>query len=172
MTTTMPSTATYLADNVRNCLGYGQMLLAGIPADQFSHMPHPNMNHPAFCVGHLSIYPNQTLELLGVPEHRVEIPPSYSELFEMDVKCVEQDGRYPEKDELVGYYTAAYEAAIAGLGAVDESVFARETDFEGRFKQMCPTVGSTMAFMLLAHHMVHLGQISAWRRAIGMGSAM
>jgi hypothetical protein len=37
---------------------------------------------------------------------------------------------------------------------------------------MCPTIGAVANFLLSAHHMMHLGQVSAWRRAVGLGSVL
>jgi hypothetical protein len=33
-----------------------------------------------------------------------------------------------------------------------------------------PTVGAAVNFMLGGHLQMHLGQVSAWRRAMGLGS--
>jgi uncharacterized damage-inducible protein DinB len=35
-----------------------------------------------------------------------------------------------------------------------------------------PTVGDQMVFMMTAHEMDHLGQMAAWRRAMGLPPAM
>ena len=34
-----------------------------------------------------------------------------------------------------------------------------------------PTVGSMVVFIMTSHEMDHLGQVAAWRRAAGLGSA-
>ena len=55
----MPTVMTPLTDSIVRCCrvatSYGESLLGDIPEDQFAHMPHPTMNHPAFCIGHLSV---------------------------------------------------------------------------------------------------------------------
>jgi len=40
----------------------------------------------------------------------------------------------------------------------------------GRMSEMFPTMGSAVMFMCGSHMQMHLGQISAWRRVMGMGS--
>ena len=35
-----------------------------------------------------------------------------------------------------------------------------------------PTVGDFVIFLMTAHEMDHLGQIAAWRRAMGLGAAV
>jgi hypothetical protein len=38
-------------------------------------------------------------------------------------------------------------------------------------KQLFPTLGSVQTFYCGGHMMMHLGQMSAWRRMEGLGSA-
>jgi hypothetical protein len=42
----------------------------------------------------------------------------------------------------------------------------------GRMSEMLPTLGAAMMFMCGSHLQMHLGQVSSWRRAMGLGSAM
>ncbi|MBZ0172257.1 MAG: hypothetical protein K8E66_07760, partial [Phycisphaerales bacterium] len=42
---------------------------------------------------------------------------------------------------------------------------------EGRIGEVFPTLSQLTNFILLGHSMMHLGQMSTWRRAIGLGSA-
>lgn len=171
MTTTASPAIEYFAHCLNITLGYAERVLDGIPADTFAHMPHPGMNHPAFCIGHLSLYPARILTMLGRPELAVE-KPGWAELFQAGVACVEQDGRYPGKDELIAHYFEGYRTVGAILPEVTEQTLQQPNPIEGRMKELLPTAGAMVNFMLNNHQMVHLGQISAWRRAMGMGSAM
>ncbi len=170
MAVTANVTAEILSAPLRLTLSYAERLLKDIPAGRFAHMPHPMMNHPAFCIGHLSLYPNQVLRMLGEDELLVE-KDGWDALFKAGVACVEQDGRYPEKNEIAAHYFERYQTVLAALGDIDESVFARENPAEGRMKTFFLTIGSAANFYLNNHHMSHLGQISAWRRAVGLGPA-
>jgi hypothetical protein len=166
-----PRITDYITDCLNLALGYGQMLVKDIPPDTFAHMPHPKMNHPAFCIGHLSIYPDRMFQFIGRGDLARERA-NYLPLFQAGAECVEQEGRYPPKDELVSYYVERYKALAEILRDVDEEVLQRPNPREGRFREMCPTVGSAVNFLAGAHHMSHLGQISAWRRAVGLPPAM
>jgi hypothetical protein len=163
--------ADIMLHGMKRSLAYGELLLKDIPADKFAHMPHPTLNHPAFIIGHLSIYPNRLFTMLGRKE-LVKEKAGYPELFQAGVACVEQDGRYPKKDEIVAYYVERYTAIGNLLPTLDDEVFSRENPMEGRIKEMFPQLGLAFNFMLNNHHMMHLGQVSAWRRCIGLGSAM
>jgi hypothetical protein len=170
-TAARPRTADYIVVPLRRAIGFGELLVKDIPASQFAHMPHPTMNHPAFCIGHLSLYPNRIFTVIGQPELIVE-KRGFTELFQAGVKCIEQDGRYPAKDEIVAYYLERYHAAAAVVANLPDEVFQRENPLEGRLKEIFPLVGIAVNFLLNNHHMMHLGQVSAWRRAVGLGSVM
>lgn len=171
--TAAPSTRTveYIVPCMRRAIGYAEKLVKDIPAEQFSHMPHPTMNHPAFCMGHLSLYPNRAFLIISQPK-LVKEKPGYPELFQAGAACVEQDGRYPHKDEIVGYFMERYNAAVNALAELPDEVLQRENPLEGRMREIFPLVGIAINFLMNNHCMMHLGQISAWRRAVGLGSVM
>lgn len=171
MSSENPSTTDYLADCLQVCLGYGNLLVADIPAGQFTTMPHPKMNHPAFILGHVTLTANGALEMLGRPEKAVT-PDGYPALFEMGAECKAEAGLYPSKDDLVGLYVQQHEAALEALRQAPDDLFQRENPASGRFKEMFPTVGGALNFLVNCHHMSHLGQISFWRRAVGLDSVL
>lgn len=171
VTAISPTTAEYFTRCLRRTIGFAELLVKDVPADKFAHKPHPTMNHPAFCIGHLSLYPNRAFTILDKPEMAV-VKPGYPELFQAGTLCVEQDGRYPPKDEIVAYYLERYTAIAEFLPQLSDEVFARENPLEGRMKEIFPLVGIAVNFLLNNHHMMHLGQLSAWRRAMGLGSVM
>ena len=169
--TTTPCTTDFIAHGLTLSLGYARALSEGIDADQFAHIPIPGLNHPAFCFGHLALYPNRMFGFMGMHEHQIEFPFD-EELFAMGAECVEQDGRYPERDVIMNTFFKGYEHLLEVLPSVEHSVLERELPLEGRLKQMFPYVGSAIGFMAGPHVMVHLGQVSMWRRAMGMGPCM
>jgi len=168
---TTPRISDLLLHGLKRSLGYGELLLKDIPADKFAHMPHPTLNHPAFNFGHLSIYPNRLLTMIGRAD-LVKEKPGYFELFQAGSCCVEKAGHYPAKDEIAGYYVERYSAIAKLLPTLNDGIFDGENPMEGRMKEMFPQIGLAFNFLLNNHHMMHLGQVSAWRRCVGMGSAM
>lgn len=173
MTTAAPVSTTIgpmIASSLALSLRYGEDLIKSIPAARYCEMPTKDMNHPAFCVGHLAIYANRVLEMVGRADLKVSMPFG-DEHFKNGAPCVAQDGRYPAKDVIEGTFFSGWRAVHAALPTVDDAVFARENPAEGRFKEMFPTVGDAVNFLCGGHNMMHLGQISTWRRAAGLGSA-
>ncbi len=161
-----------IAEHLTHCLrvtiSYGETLTTNIPAEDFAHIPHPGMNHPAFCLGHLSLYPNELLRLLGRKEHIVD-KPDFVPLFQAGTQCVEQDGRYPPKHDITRFYFDRHHVLCDALADVgDKLPGLMQGCPHSPFKRWFPTIGATLIYYLNNHHMQHLGQISAWRRVMGL----
>lgn len=160
-------------------LRYAEMLLKDVKAADFARFPAPggkpiNTNHPAFVYGHLAMYPQRAMEMLGRPKGVAATPAEWDGLFKAGVECKDDPtGKiYPPMEKLVSFHKAAYEAAIAAISGASDSQLSAANPVEGRMKEMFPTVGAMCSFIIAAHPMSHYGQVSAWRRCMGLGSAM
>lgn len=156
-----------IAQNLQRGLWYANSLAEDIPADKFTAMPHPNMNHPAWCYGHLAIYPDRMLTLLGYPQLAQENQ-KYRELFADGTDCLDDHALYPAKNEILTTFNDRHKALVTILPEVDNAVMDQPVLIES-YKDKFPTIGHMFIFIMSAHFMSHLGQISAWRRAIGLG---
>ena len=160
-----------IATPAERTVGYAHALLDPIPDAVFAHLAHPEINHPAFVVGHLSLYLNACLDLLGRSDLAMPFP--FDEAtFKDGAPCVEQDGRYPAKDALLAYFFGHFATVLKAVEETPAERFAMENPMEGRMKEYFPTIGIAINFLLNNHVMMHLGQVSAWRRLMGLGSAM
>ena len=113
----------YMAVPAQLTFEYGLMLAKDIPAEKFAHMPHPSMNHAAFNYGHLAIYPNRILMLLGRNDLIVDNPRFTELLGERGVLVWEADGRvrysahlYNDSEDVERAIEAS-RYAVATLGA-------------------------------------------------------
>src|SRR5262245_44302455 len=129
-TSAPPAIAQYFLGCLNRAINYGKLLSDDIPPAKFAHMPHPKMNHPAFCFGHLSLYPNRVFTVLSRPELIVPND-EFTKLFQANTECVDQDGRYPAKDEILAYYFERYNAAAKALPTIPDEAFARDNPLEG-----------------------------------------
>ena len=121
------------------------------------------MNHPAWILSHLNAYaPLASAMLLGKP---VEDPIDHP--FGRKSAPVNDAGAYPGRDELVGEYLRLHDAAHAALESADAEVFSGPAPLE-RWRAMHPTVGDMLTTLMVKHESMHLGQLSAWRRAMGL----
>ncbi|MFG0305449.1 MAG: hypothetical protein ACF8Q5_04465 [Phycisphaerales bacterium JB040] len=178
MTTTQASTVTNLIDAAKLGFGLAEALAKDIPADRFARQlsvdgKPVNANHPAYCYGHLAIYPIRIIGFLGGDGDSVAAPEHWNDLFKMGAECHDDpDGSiYPAKDELVERVRSGYGAVLEQLAVTDESLFAQPFPDE-KMRERFPTIGMTVTFMLTSHFMFHLGQVSTWRRCMGLGPVM
>ena len=167
-----------IAPGARLGLMYAERLLAGVAPDTYARFARPGgvvvkSNHPAFVLGHLSIYPARVMQYLKLPPGPTAFPPHYESLFKFGVEC--QDDldckAYPPLPELKTRYFESYKAAIAAVETASDEAFDPPNPAEGRMRDLFPTIGAAINFYLIGHVQVHLGQLSAWRRGMGLPPA-
>jgi hypothetical protein len=163
-----------IADSLELGLGYAERLLEGVEADDFGRFASTGRvaiqsNHPAFIFGHLSLYAPQVIANLGKPTP--EVPDGFTELFSKDATC-QDDGSgelYPAQDQITSFFFAGYRVAVEALRGADNGPLEIANPTGGRMTELFPTVGSMLAFYCGGHFMMHMGQLSAWRRMKGLG---
>ncbi|MEO1129763.1 MAG: DinB family protein [Planctomycetota bacterium] len=161
-----------ITPGARITLQYGDVLASDISSETFARVPEGMLtNSPAFCFGHLAIYPDRVLKLLG-READAQPDARFDDLFAAGQECQDDvDGTlYPSKDEIMQRFRERHEAALSVLHGMDDSVLLKPTPDE-RLVERFPTIGAAVTFLFGAHAMMHLGQVSTWRRAMGLGSA-
>lgn len=158
-------------------LGYGARLLKDIKSENFARFAKVGdtvieSNHPAFIYGHLSLYACRIIKELGCDPSEHLPSDKFNEVFSKDAKCVDDpDGSiYPSMDEITKKFFAGYEAAVEALKGVDDAVLCEENPNEAMRKRFA-TKGAMHGFYVGGHVMMHMGQLSAWRRAAGLGAA-
>lgn len=173
----MPTIGPMIAASAKFGLGLSERLLKDVTPEQFARLASVGgqtiqTNHPAFVLGHLSLYSSRIVSELGVDASSIQPSADFSELFSHQAKCVDDpDGSiYPPMDKITERYFTGLNRAIATLETADDALFGVENHnvaMRGRF----PTLGAMHAFYVGGHTMMHLGQFSAWRRCVGLGAA-
>jgi hypothetical protein len=163
-----------IADSCRLSLGYAERLLKDIPAERFGRLATVGdevvqSNHPAFIYGHLSLDPCRIVAELGRDASSIVPTDAYVKIFDHNAKCVDdfEGSIYPAMDEIVERFFAAHRLALDTLMTADDSLFKQANPNEamrGKFA----TIGSMHGFYVGGHIMIHMGQLSAWRRMIGL----
>ncbi len=164
-----------VADSLDRGIGYAELLLKGVGADRFARFASPGgepveSNHAAFVYGHLSLYAPRIIgDLDGNPP---EIPEGFEEVFSRETTCKDDADAsiYPPMEEVTRYFFESYRQASEVLRATDDTPFQAPNPVGGKFTEMFPTIGSAHAFYCSGHVMLHMGQMSAWRRMSGLGA--
>ncbi|WP_428305554.1 DinB family protein [Lacipirellula sp.] len=167
-----------IADSLQLGLSKTKGLLVGVTEEMFARLASPGgvvvkSNHASFVLGHLAIYPARIVEQLGGDATALKLPESFVEAYSPTAKCLDDpEGTiYPPMQEVVDRFFAGYEAALVQFRRSDDELFLRPNPTGGRSTELFPTIGSMHAFYAGGHMMLHLGQLSAWRRMSGLGEA-
>ncbi|MCG8653054.1 MAG: DinB family protein [Pirellulales bacterium] len=157
-------------------LGYAERLLKDVQPGQFARFACVGdsvieSNHPAFIYGHLGLYSSRVIEGLGADASAFEPADQFTELFSKDAQCVDDpEGTiYPEMEQITSLLFDGYRAAVEALRAAPDDIFANENPNEAA-RDRFPTIGAMYTFYVGGHFMVHMGQMSAWRRVMGLGA--
>jgi hypothetical protein len=166
-----------IAASSRLGLDYAERLLKGVSADQFARFAKIGdtvieSNHPAFIYGHLSLYPGRVIENIGADASSCQPSETFQKVFSKDATCVDDPGGtiYPAMDEITAACLDSYRIAAEALEAADDGVFYEPNPNEAMRKRFA-TKGAMLGFYVGGHFMLHMGQMSAWRRAVGLGPA-
>lgn len=162
--------------------GLSEKMLVGVTPQTFARKPRfetsagtkvIDCNHPAFVYGHLSLYPARFFALTELDPSPVAPPTEFPDLFKAGVECKDDpEGRiYPAMDTITQAFFRSHDAAFERLAKLDDSVLQKTTPDE-RYRPSFPTVGIALTFMMTGHIMMHMGQVSTWRRCFGLPSAM
>ncbi|MEE2971773.1 MAG: DinB family protein [Planctomycetota bacterium] len=170
-TSTTINPADLIVPAARMSLGYLLTLAEDIPADRWAEPGMDGMNHPAFLYGHLAIYPNRVFTAFIDRADLAVDCPFDAEAVKQGAECKPDASLYATKDVVVPFLKERYESLIDTIPSVSLEIWSAPNPAGGRFAEMLPTVGTTVNFMVGPHVMMHAGQISHWRRAIGMGPA-
>ncbi len=150
-------------------------LLKDMDHTKAARMPEGiNCNHPVFVYGHLAIYPQMIMQKLGMDPGKTAVPESYNKLFMHGVDCLDDvDGTiYPPLNEVAMSCGTAYMTLVEVTRELDDEQLVKELEDGDGFKDAFGTYGGMIMFLTHDHCMFHFGQISTWRRAMGLGSAM
>ena len=148
-------------------LRYAEMLVNDVSDEQMTEQPGGVINHPAWSLGHLTVSSDRLGKLLGLES---DLPEGWSETFKTGGEPSSDRSDYPSKDEILEGLKAQHARNTEAMKDLDVSRLAEPHPDEGA-RSYFPTIGDMIVFMMTSHEMDHLGQIAAWRRAMGLGSA-
>ena len=145
-----------------------ELLVQDLTADQMTQQPHGLINHPAWNLGHLVKSTHDAGQLVGVD---TSLPDGWEEKFRAGTPPEPGPAQNPSKEELLAEFRACHERMSQALPKIDADTMAKAHPHEGARKYF-PTIGDHVIYTMTAHEMDHLGQLAAWRRAMGLKPAM
>lgn len=142
---------------------YGLRLVGDVAPEAFVAQPVPGrvMNHPAWVFNHLNLYAGIAVKMCR------------GETFEDPA-----DHPHGQKSEPLGRLDGDPKQMVAawrtlhedGVRALEAATIERTSAANplARWRTLHPTVGDMLVTLMVKHETGHLGQLSAWRRAMGM----
>ena len=153
---------TEIGTNTLATIGYAKQILADIDDASMCQQP-AGLNHPAWLLLHLSTAADYAASLLG---GKGVCPADWNAKADTKKPLTQNRDDYPSKEELVSTFEAAFRNA-ADLYEKSSTEALSQPQKLGFFETELPTVGDMATFLIIAHTNLHLGQLSAWRRATG-----
>lgn len=145
-----------------------EILVQDLTDEQMTSQPHGLINHPAWSLGHLVSTTHEACKIAGIES---SVPEGWPEKFSAGAKPNPESDQNPTKAELLAELRACHERVSQALPKIAPAALAQAHPDEGTRKYF-PTVGDHVIYMMTAHEMDHLGQVAAWRRAMGLKPAM
>lgn len=136
-------------------------LVSDVSDEQFAAQPIEAINHPAWLIGHVSIYNGVIVQLLkgesfedpwAQPCGKNSVPSS-------------SRTEYPSKQQILDNFTAGVDAACAAMEQAPADAWTAPLDHPTWGKQFA-TVAPAVVFLATTHLALHTGQLSGWRRAM------
>ncbi|WP_242158709.1 DinB family protein [Aestuariivivens sediminis] len=154
-------------------LEYAKVLIHDLSEEQMTIVPAIGLdNHPAFTIGHLISGSADLARDLGAS---FEMPDAWAALFVRqgpgDPRKPDPDkNKYPSKLVLINELEKQHNKVKQLLTEVDKHKLKKPLSW--RFSNFMPTLGDVVTFMCINHESMHLGQLAAWRRSMGLESAL
>ena len=147
-------------------LGHLESLVEDLTDEQMVQQPHGVVNHPAWTLCHLASAANHTGVALGLES---TFPAEWEAAGKTGGEPSADASQYPSKDALLAELKKQHERVAEAVANADPAIFAKEYPDEGTRKYF-PTIGDFVDYLLSAHEANHIGQVAAWRRAMGLPS--
>lgn len=149
-------------------LKYCHRLVDDVADASFTTQPMAGVPHPAWVVGHLAIAADAVLGCLG---EKPVCPQEWWRNFGPGSVVQPDRAAYPSKAELVDAVDRGFGGVVEAAGRAAPELLAKPQNLKF-YREECPTVGDLVAHLMTTHAFLHLGQLSVWRRMMGLPSAL
>lgn len=150
-------------------LDRSRVMVQDLSDEQMVRQPHGVVNHPAWILGHLALSSDGLARRYGLAS---TLPPGWSDTFGAGGVPSGAAADFPARDRILDELAAQHARVAEAVAAADPAVFEAPVPFpDERRRRTFPTLGDYTVFVMTTHEGGHIGQIAAWRRAMGLGSA-
>jgi hypothetical protein len=141
--------------------------LADVTEQQMVMRPDDSMNHPAWTLGHLSY----TLNLIGtVIGLEMSLSEDWAGVYGPGSQPVGDRSVYISKADALTVLRASRDRLIEAVKRLDDAALDQPFP-DPDYLDVFPTVRHALTQVLVGHTAFHVGQISVWRKAMGLPGA-
>ena len=138
-----------------------ERLVSDVADQQFTAQPVEAINHPAWLLGHVSIYNDVIAALLqGDP-----FGDPWEQPCGKNSHPVPDRSAYPSKEEIMTRFSSGVAAACKVIESTTPEAWSARLEHPTWGKQF-ETVSPAVTFLATTHLALHAGQLSGWRRAM------
>lgn len=147
-------------------LEFLRRLVSDLSDEQMVSQPDGVPNHPAWTIGHL-VYSCQAMGgELGIPAW---LPNVWETLFTTGSTPVADAVVYPNKETLLKAIEDGRDRLAKAMTSIGAAGLAEPLP-DARYRDRFPTIAHAAIHILSGHTALHLGQLTVWRRALGLGN--
>ncbi|MCA9055146.1 MAG: DinB family protein [Planctomycetaceae bacterium] len=146
------------------CLDYLRDQVADVEPTDMVVQPSGVLNHPAWVIGHLTFSCQALGGEIGLAEW---LPTTWADKFGTGSVPVSEVSHYPNKTEALA---TLRDAQCRITDAIEQPSEAQldEPLPDATSRAILPTVRHAITQVLIAHPANHIGQLTIWRRAMGL----
>jgi DinB superfamily len=147
-------------------LGLCKMQMNDVDDAKLADLPAAGVNHPAWILTHLAICTDYAAQLLGEP---VKCPKEWHQKCGPGSTLSPERSFYASKRDLMAALEAGQARVSEAAARATDEVLSKPHGVQLAFvKNTFPTVGDLVAHLMTTHTGFHLGQLSIWRRMMGL----
>lgn len=146
------------------CLDFLREQVADVPPADMVAQPNGIMNHPAWVIGHLTHTCQQLGGAIGLPEW---LPHDWAGRFGTGSVPVADANLYETKNDLLAKLRDAQSRITQTVEQLADTRLDEAFPDES-YCDVFPSIGHALTQVLVGHTSNHIGQLSVWRRAMGL----
>ena len=148
-------------------LEYLREAVSDVASKDMVAQPKGVVNHPAWVIGHLTHSCELLGEVIGLPRW---LPPDWAGRFGTGSVPIPAAGAYEAKGTALAILGDAQSRIIRAVERLDDSFLDQPFPNES-YRITFPTVRHALTQVLVGHTSMHVGQVTVWRRAMGLPPA-
>lgn len=146
------------------CLDFMREQVADVTADDMVAQPNGIMNHPAWVIGHLTFACQLLGGSIGLSPW---LPNDWVKRFAPGSLPVADASLYETKTDALAMLGDAQVRITEAVERLDDSHLDEPFPVES-YRVVFPTIRHALTQVLVGHTANHIGQVSVWRRAMGL----